>query len=69
MQVSVETTQGLERRATITVPAATIDEKVKELLKSEYRNRRINGFRQGKVPPNVLQKLFGNEARRALPRN
>ncbi|MFC0444428.1 trigger factor [Pseudidiomarina halophila] len=63
MQVSVETTQGLERRATITVPAATIDEKVKELLKSEYRNRRINGFRQGKVPPNVLQKLFGNEAR------
>ncbi|MGQ4276290.1 trigger factor [Pseudidiomarina sp. E22-M8] len=63
MQVSVETTQGLERRATITVPAATIDEKVKEFLKSEYRNRRINGFRQGKVPPNVLQKLFGTEAR------
>ncbi|MDN7123283.1 trigger factor [Pseudidiomarina terrestris] len=63
MQVSVETTQGLERRATITVPAATIDEKVKELLKNEYRNRRINGFRKGKVPPNVLQKLFGKEAR------
>ncbi|RUO61946.1 trigger factor [Pseudidiomarina insulisalsae] len=63
MQVSVETTQGLERRATITVPAATIDEKVKELLKTEYRNRRINGFRKGKVPPNVLQKLFGKEAR------
>lgn len=63
MQVSVETTKGLERRATITVPAATIDEKTKELLKNEYRNRRINGFRKGKVPPNVLQKLFGKEAR------
>ena len=25
MQVSVETTQGLERRLTITVPAATVD--------------------------------------------
>ncbi|MDX1524697.1 MAG: trigger factor [Pseudidiomarina maritima] len=63
MQVSVETTQGLERRATITVPAETIEKEVKRLLKDEYRNRRINGFRKGKVPPNVLQKLFGKEAR------
>ncbi|RUO78252.1 trigger factor [Pseudidiomarina taiwanensis] len=63
MQVSVETTQGLERRATITVPAEVIDNEVKRLLKDEYRNRRINGFRKGKVPPNVLQKLFGKEAR------
>lgn len=63
MQVSVETTQGLERRATITVPADIIEQEVKRLLKDEYRNRRINGFRKGKVPPNVLQKLFGKEAR------
>ncbi|OZB06406.1 MAG: trigger factor [Idiomarina sp. 34-48-12] len=63
MQVSVETTQGLERRATITVPADVIENEVKRLLKDEYRNRRINGFRKGKVPPNVLQKLFGKEAR------
>lgn len=63
MQVSVETTQGLERRATIVVPADVIDNEVKRLLKDEYRNRRINGFRKGKVPPNVLQKLFGKEAR------
>ncbi|RZQ56427.1 trigger factor [Pseudidiomarina tainanensis] len=63
MQVSVKTTQGLERRATITVPADVIENEVKRLLKDEYRNRRINGFRKGKVPPNVLQKLYGKEAR------
>lgn len=63
MQVSVETTQGLERRATITVPAETIDNEVKRLLKDEYRKRPINGFRKGKVPPHVLQKLYGKEAR------
>ncbi|PTB85018.1 trigger factor [Pseudidiomarina aestuarii] len=62
MQVSVETTQGLERRATIVVPAEAIEKEVTRLLKEEYRNRRINGFRKGKVPPNVLQKLFGKEA-------
>ncbi|MGM0429353.1 MAG: trigger factor [Pseudomonadota bacterium] len=63
MQVSVETTQGLERRVTITVPADAIDSEVKRLLKEEYRHRRVNGFRKGKIPPNVLQKLFGREAR------
>ncbi|KFZ31492.1 trigger factor [Pseudidiomarina salinarum] len=63
MQVSVEKTQGLERRATITVPAETIENEVKRLLKEEYRDRQIKGFRKGKVPPNVLQKLYGKEAR------
>ena len=63
MQVSVETTQGLERRVTITVPADVIDNEVKRLLKEEYRHRRVNGFRKGKIPPHVLQKLFGREAR------
>ncbi|EKE83815.1 trigger factor [Idiomarina xiamenensis] len=63
MQVSVETTQGLERRLTITVPAETIDNEVKRLLKDEYRHRRVNGFRKGKIPPHVLQKMFGREAR------
>ncbi|PTB85881.1 trigger factor, partial [Pseudidiomarina aestuarii] len=48
MQVSVETTQGLERRATIVVPAEAIEKEVTRLLKEEYRNRRINGFRKGK---------------------
>ena len=48
MQVSVETTQGLERRVTISVPADAIDNEVKRLLKEEYRHRRVNGFRKGK---------------------
>ncbi|EAQ30804.1 trigger factor, partial [Idiomarina baltica] len=54
---------GLERRVTITVPADVIDNEVKRLLKEEYRHRRVNGFRKGKIPPHVLQKLFGREAR------
>ena len=29
MQVSVETTQGLERRVTVAVPAASVDDAVK----------------------------------------
>ena len=32
MQVSVETTQGLERRVTVAVPAASVDDAVKARL-------------------------------------
>ena len=58
MQVSVETTQGLERRLTITVPADTVDSAVKSRLQQLAKTQRINGFRPGKVPVNVIKKRF-----------
>ena len=63
MQVSVETTQGLERRATITVPAEKIDSEVKKQVQYEARNRRIDGFRPGKVPVSVIEKRYGQAIR------
>jgi len=59
MQVSVETTQGLERRLTITVPADSVDSAVKARLQQLSKTQRINGFRPGKVPVSVIQKRFG----------
>ena len=55
MQVSVETTQGLERRLTISVPAEKVDVEVKNRLRQMSKTQRINGFRPGKVPPSVIQ--------------
>lgn len=59
MQVSVETTQGLERRLTITVPAAAISTEVDKELKNIARNRRVDGFRPGKAPVAMIKKMFG----------
>ncbi|RUO25228.1 trigger factor [Aliidiomarina minuta] len=59
MQVSVETTQGLERRATISVPAEVIDNEVKKQVQQEARRARLDGFRPGKVPVSVIEKRFG----------
>lgn len=59
MQVSVETTQGLERRATIVVPAEKIDSEVKKQVQQEARRARFDGFRPGKVPVSVIEKRFG----------
>ncbi|WP_137166375.1 trigger factor [Salinimonas lutimaris] len=66
MQVSVETTQGLERRLTITVPADSIDSAVKARLQQLAKTQRINGFRPGKVPVSVIQKRFGEAVRQEV---
>ncbi|MCC5450912.1 trigger factor [Rheinheimera sp. UJ51] len=60
MQVSVETTQGLERRLNIVVPAASIDSEVKSRLRELAKRQRIDGFRPGKAPVSIIQKRFGS---------
>ncbi|MGY5452978.1 trigger factor [Agarivorans sp. MS3-6] len=63
MQVSVETTQGLERRVTISIDAAQIEQQVEQALKQESRRARIDGFRPGKVPVSVIKKRYGAAVR------
>lgn len=59
MTVSVETTQGLERRLTITVPAVKIDTEVKNRLRDLSKRQRIDGFRPGKAPVSIIEKRYG----------
>ncbi|MBO9491680.1 trigger factor [Endozoicomonas sp. G2_1] len=66
MQVSVETTEGLERRLTITVPAESVDVEVKNRLRHIAKTQKINGFRPGKVPPSVIQKRYGASVRQEV---
>jgi len=66
MQVSVETTQGLGRRLTISVPAESVDVEVKNRLRHIGRTQKINGFRPGKVPPSVIQKRYGQSVRQEV---
>ncbi len=63
MQVSVETTQGLQRKMTIALPAEDINSAVTERLQSLGKTTRMNGFRPGKVPFNVLKKRFEPQVR------
>ncbi|WP_252109799.1 MULTISPECIES: trigger factor [unclassified Halomonas] len=63
MQVSVETTSPIERRITIQVPAADIDEAVSARLKDTAKNVRLNGFRQGRVPMDVVRQRYGDSVR------
>ncbi|MDF7680349.1 trigger factor [Enterobacteriaceae bacterium ESL0689] len=63
MQVSVETTQGLGRRVTITITADSIESAVKKELVDVAKKVRIDGFRKGKVPMNVVTQRYGASVR------
>lgn len=66
MQVSIETTSGLERRLTVGVPADVIDSEVNKRLQEAARSVRINGFRKGKVPLKVVRQKFGSGVRQEV---
>ncbi len=63
MQVSVEKTSELSRKMTVSVPEAVVQEKMAERIKSLAREVKIDGFRPGKVPQNVVKKLYGDRIR------
>lgn len=63
MQVSVETTEGLERKMIIAVPGEQVDSAVNAKLKDAARTVKLNGFRQGKVPFKVVKDKFGASVR------
>ncbi len=63
MQATVETLEGLERRLTITVPAANIEDAVTAELRNIAKNRRFDGFRKGKVPMKMVASMYGKAVR------
>ncbi|MBL8304538.1 MAG: trigger factor [Ideonella sp.] len=59
MAVTVETLDKLERRITLTLPAATITDEVSARLKRLARTVKADGFRPGKVPMSVVSQRYG----------
>jgi trigger factor len=54
MTVTVETLEKLERKITLTVPVTAIQSEVDARLKKMARTVKMDGFRPGKVPMNVV---------------
>ena len=61
MASQLETTGSLERRLTLTVPAADITRKVQERYRSLSRTVRMPGFRPGKVPLKMIEQSYGSQ--------
>jgi trigger factor len=63
MQVTVETVSELSRKMTVRVPGDRIREQIASRLKSLARDARMDGFRPGKAPRNLIEQRFGGRVR------
>lgn len=59
MAVTVETLEKLERKITLSLPLAAIQSEVDNRLKKLARTVKMDGFRPGKVPMNVVAQRYG----------
>jgi trigger factor len=59
MTVTVETLDKLERKVTLTLPVGRIQSEVESRLKKLARTVKMDGFRPGKVPMNVVTQRYG----------
>jgi len=59
---TVETeSEGLKRAFMLTIPAKDIDARVEQEVKRLAPQVRMPGFRPGKVPPNLIRKMHGDQ--------
>ena len=59
MQVTSEAVSGVARRLTVSVPTSRVNEQFEARLKRSTKTVKINGFRPGKVPLNVVRREYG----------
>jgi trigger factor len=59
MAVTVETLEKLERKITFSLPVDVITKEVDVRLKRVARQVKIDGFRPGKVPMNIVAQRYG----------
>ena len=59
MAVTVETLEKLERKISLSLPLSAIQSEVETRLKKVARTVKMDGFRPGKVPMNVVAQRYG----------
>jgi len=63
MKTSLNTLDGLKRSLTVELPVDSFNDKTEKIIKSLATKVRIDGFRKGKIPANILRQRFGASAK------
>jgi trigger factor len=69
MQSSIERISPVECRVQVEIPWSDISSRLQEKLRDVGRRARVPGFRPGKIPANVLERMFGKSVRQELARD
>ena len=59
MQVTSEAVSGVSRRLKVSVPTSRVNEKFEARIQRTAKTVKMNGFRPGKVPVNVVRREYG----------
>ena len=63
MKTSLTKLEGLKRSLKVELPVDTFNQKTEKIIKSLATKVRIDGFRKGKIPANILRQRFGASAK------
>lgn len=63
MEITETLSQGLKREYKVLIGADTINKKIDEKLLELSKKAKIDGFRAGKIPLNVMKKRYGDSAK------
>ena len=63
MKTSLTTQEGLKRSLKVELPVETFNQKTEQIIKGLATKVRIDGFRKGKIPANILRQRFGASAK------
>jgi trigger factor len=66
MQANLENLSTLERRLSVAIPMAEIEQEVDTRLKRLTRTVKMHGFRPGKVPLKVIAQQYGPQVRQEV---
>ena len=66
MQVSVETTNGLERKITVAIEEERISTVVDGRLQDMTKTVKVKGFRKGKVPLKIVKQQYEQQVRQEV---
>ena len=69
MHVSVETLKGLERKITVSIPTEKIEDEVNQRLRKLASKTKVDGYRPGKAPMNVVVKRYSDGVRQEVARD
>ena len=63
MEVQVSTGDKWKRHIDVSLPAEEFNPRVEKILRSYQKRVQLDGFRKGKAPLHVVNKIYGNAAR------
>jgi len=61
MQVSVETTNGLERKITVVIEEERLSDVIDGRLQDMTKTVKVKGFRTGKVPLKIVKQQYSQQ--------